>query len=184
VADFPDIFARPQRIILTTTGWSQPVGNAALATRTNSPGSGAWPAAKRAIFVPVIVEVQMTINQLAVLNGATISGNVDLGIYSYPGSGTAASRLVSIGATAQAGESKPQVFNIADTALKPGLYYFAMVATSATAAIIRSTAEAKLLQVCGVQQQAGLESLPETATFSNPGSSYAPMIAGIGAPTF
>jgi hypothetical protein len=62
---------------------------------------------------------------MLVLNGATASGNMDVGIYDYAGT-----RLVSSGSTAQSGTSAFQDFDITDTLLGPGIFYLAPPTTT------------------------------------------------------
>lgn len=98
-------------------------------------GSGAlnplisWGLANRALLLPVSITDTITVRVMAWQNGATISGNVDIGIYD-----DAFNRLASLGgATPQAGPSAVQVGDIPDTTLAPGNYYFAMACDNSAA---------------------------------------------------
>ena len=183
MAEWPRTLNRPQHTALCAWSGSQPAGEQGMLTRS-ALAAAAWPAANRALYVPLIVETPMTIFQLAMYNGA-VAGEVDIGLYSYPGTGTAATRLVSAGKTAMAGASQPQVFNVADTAITPGVYFLGFVcSTVTTATFFRSVPALAQLQLAGVQQQAlGETVLPATATFANPASQVLPAIMGIGVAT-
>lgn len=133
--------------------------------------SAVWPAANRAIYVPFIVNKQVTAFQIAFQVG-TQSGNLDVGIYNEQGV-----RLVSSGSTAVAAPGL-QAVNITDTTLTPALYFMAMCVDNVTAAFMRfSGISAIWLQAFGVQQQAvGVVTLPDPATFANPASAYVPQM--------
>jgi hypothetical protein len=93
---------------------------------------------------------------------ATVAGNVDVGIYSEAGT-----RLVNSGSTAQAGTSTIQKVGIADTAIGPGTYYFALTNSTTTATFSGSTASSQLAPASYCQAETtGAFGLPATATFS------------------
>lgn len=133
-------------------------------------GSSTWPAANRIIYVPFYVGQDVLAQQMDCYNGTVVAGNIDLGIYTWGGT-----RLVSLGATAQAGTSVPQVANITDTALSMGWYYMGLSCTSTTSTFFRTAGSNLMLQAHGVRQEAGAGSLPSTATFANPASAYLPV---------
>lgn len=127
-----------------------------------SPGSGAWSAANRALYYPFYVNQIFNAAQMFVYNGATISGNLDVGIYDLYGN-----RLVSSGSTAQSGASVLQVFNITDTLLAPGDYYFALAFNNTTATIqLNLMTSASLSKTMGILQQESAFPLPATATMA------------------
>jgi hypothetical protein len=70
-------------------------------------------------------------------------------------------------ATAQAGTSAIQLFNITDTTLQPGTYFMALSASSTSTTFSGSSAwttpQQKLL---GIYEQASAGTLPATATFA------------------
>jgi hypothetical protein len=118
--------------------------------------------ASRAHYIPFIVRDRCTVYGSLWLNGSTISGNLDVGIYDYT-----AVRLVSLGATAQAGASAVQYGNLADTTLDPGYYWMAFVADNATATFsVCSWTAARPLDFMGIKIQASAYVLPSTATFA------------------
>lgn len=146
------------------TPWSMPGGlreqmeTGSLAAVT----SAAWPTASLAIFYPFILEEPERAFQMSTENGATVSGNVDVGIYNEAGT-----RLVSIGGVAQAGVSTIQLHDIADTALAPGLYYQAVVLDNTTGTFSRNgSVGASTGRIAGLQQMAAAYPLPATATFA------------------
>jgi hypothetical protein len=60
-------------------------------------------------------------------NGTAVSGNIDVGIYiPDENNPVTVTRLVSGGGKAQAGTSAKQSYDITDTVLGRGTYYFAM----------------------------------------------------------
>lgn len=136
------------------------------------PATAAWPSASRAIFLPLEIQESITVAYAGVNNGGTVSGNFDVGIYSFAGS-----LLVSSGSTAQAGTSDVQNVNLADTLLTPGVYYLALVLDNTTGTVIRwNSLSTQWLTVAGVQEMASAFPLPSTATFANPSSAYLPSL--------
>jgi hypothetical protein len=95
--------------------------------------SATWPTANRGIFTYFAIQTPVTITQLFCYNGATVSGNVDMGIYDAGGR-----RIVSIGSTAQAGVNQLQLFDITDTTLFPDLYLLALSCDNTTATFFRT----------------------------------------------
>jgi hypothetical protein len=169
--DFPVGLYAPPGAVLTTTGMCGLAGLNDGGFRADIAGNvAAFPAANRVIYCPVMVEVPVTVYQLGWGNGA-LNGTAEAGIYTEGGT-----RLVTTTATATSGASSPQFVNIADTALVPGIYYLAMVAsTVTTATYARSSINVAYLRMCGVRQEASA-SLPSTATFATAASSYMPFI--------
>jgi hypothetical protein len=138
--------------------------------------AGTWPVANLAIGCPVQLLTAVTIYQLAWLNGATVSGNVDIGIYNEAGT-----RLVSSGSTAQAGVSQSQAANTTDLALVPDTYFLVMSCDNVTATFGRYTGSFVLSRACGVIQQTAAFPLPATLAtpFTAIGQAFVPAIAAI-----
>lgn len=132
-----------------------------------------WAAANQAFYLPFTIETACTVAQMITWNGTAVSGNVDVGIYSWGGT-----RLVSSGSTAQAGTSTLQVFDIANTALDPGDYYMAMAMDNVTGQIFRLSVSQYHGLAYNIKIQASAFPLPATATFANPTAAYAPVIFG------
>ena len=136
--------------------------------KTGATTSTAWTTANRAVFIPFYVEMPTTVYQIAVENGGTLGGNLDVGVYDVTGV-----RLVSSGTTAQAGISVIQKLNVTDTLLNPGTYFMAMSTDSTTATYIGTGAwsgAGEWWRSFGVQEQLTAFVLPATATFANPAS--------------
>lgn len=138
----------------------------------SSETSGAWPAANRAILIPVEIAVPRLVKQLAWLNGATASGNVDVGIYDLAGN-----RIVSGGGVAQTGTQTLQVSNIADTLLLPGVYFMALAMDGTTGTARRiNTISSTWLTVGGIRQASTAYPLPSTVTLAAPASAFVPLV--------
>lgn len=134
------------------------VSNAGIASATCT--------ANLACYVPFSLVEKRTALKMWVYNGATASGNIDVGIYRADGT-----KLVTMGPTAQSGTSDLQVLDITDTDLPPGeQLYMAFAASAGTTTVFRMTGSAQTSQIaaCGVMEQSGLSSgtLPATATFA------------------
>lgn len=136
-------------------------------------GSGTWPSANLAIYIPVIVYQRVVITKLSVSNGSTASGNFDVGVY------TAAGTLaVSKGSTAQTGTSTEQFVDVTDTQIGPGLYYLAAAMDGTTGTTTRIAPAAPICAAMGILTEAlGSVTLPTTATWAvNQTLTYVPML--------
>lgn len=135
-------------------------------------GSSTWPSDDLAFFYPFVVYSPITIARMFWLNGATSSGNLDVGIYDEYGN-----LLVSSGSTAQGTVSVIQDVDITDTFLQAGLYYMAMVFDNTTATIYRHAPGASVAGGAGALQMASAFPLPSTATFAVMATGFVPLFA-------
>jgi len=133
--------------------------------------AAAWPSANRAVAVAFYLDQPATIVKASWINGGTVNGNVDVGVYDEQ-----FHRLVSSGSTAQSGASVVQTVDIADTLLKPGTYFMALVSSSATATFDRSSIDLVLTRCHAHVQMATALPLPSTFVPAAPASSYVPTI--------
>jgi hypothetical protein len=130
-------------------------------TQTSTLFSSAWPTAALAMFYPTLIEQPLVVTQMTHVNGGTLAGNVDVGVYDRFGN-----LLVSKGGVAQAGASTIQAHDLTDTLLAPGFYYRAIVFSLATATVERASPAALLLRAVGVKEMASAYPLPAVATLS------------------
>lgn len=137
------------------------IGSEMAAAAIAAPASAAWQTANAAIYVPFFLEELFTVTQMFTYNGAAVSGNIDVGLYTEGGT-----RIVSAGTTAQSGTAALQVYNTTDVALVPGRYYMAVALDNATGELFQSTASVPLLRMFGVAREAAAFVLPATATFA------------------
>lgn len=121
------------------------------------PGTSAWPAANRALYVPFTVTDQTWVRRLWTMSG-NATGNVDLGIY-----GADWTRLVSTGSQAQGATNTVNFYSVTAICLPPGRYYLAEAYASTTATPYRVSATAYAIMQ-GVYQEANALPLPATAT--------------------
>lgn len=137
---------------------------AARAVLALGAGAGAgWPAANLAIYVPLQLPFWYPVKRVFWVNGSTITGNYDLGIYSKGGN-----RMASTGSTAMTPASDLQYANL-DILLSPGAYYIALLNDGTTNRAFGGTAiTANAGRIGGLKEQAvGAATLPATATFAN-----------------
>jgi hypothetical protein len=173
--DFPIAGWPVNSVVTTLSPWCVGVELAAVAAA--APASTAWPSANRAILTPMRLPEIVTVTKLYWYNGATVSGNVDCGIY------TADGRLVvSTGSTAQAGTSAGQEVNITDTQIGPGIYYLALALSSATGTIFRTAPTLAFLKAMGLLQIASAVPLPASATLAAMATAYVPVVGAVIAP--
>jgi hypothetical protein len=140
--------------------------------------SNVWPSANRAIYVPIYFDRPMLITKLFVQNGATSTGNLDVGIYDSTGASNApGARLASSGSTAQGTVSTVQEFDITDLQVGRGVYYAAMAGSSGTATYWSQTFNVvTYMGMLGCLQEATALPLPATATAVACTTAYLPMI--------
>lgn len=131
--------------------------------------SAVWPSANLAMFFPFVITRRRNYVRAMVANGATVAGNVDIGIYALDGT-----RLFSTGSTAQAGTSQAQTITV-DWTLDPGIYHLALALSSATATVIRSSPDLQDLRLGGAKQMASAMPLPASATFANFANGFFPL---------
>lgn len=123
----------------------------------------AWPTANLAIYVPVRIIRPTLIRKFWNAQGATGTGNFDMGIYTAAGS-----RVVATGTTAKVAAVAEKIVDVTDTGIVPGLYYLAMVddTNTDTYLAIISTTAAPIPAAMGVLTEAlASASLPSTATW-------------------
>ena len=133
-----------------------------------------WTTANKAIYIPLRLSKPYPVRLLWWANGATISGNVDLGVFASD----ASTKILSTGAVAQAGASVVQSVVPSPNPfwLPPGQYYLGLSSSSATATFqIATTTLAQQIQF-GMAEQLTAHPLPATATFVRPTSQKLPLV--------
>lgn len=161
----------PMPPLVGTDSWHC-LGTQLAAAGAATPASATYPAANRAIYIPLVVTKDITVVKLWCVNGGVTSGNIDMGIYN-----SAFARQVSIGSTAQAGAGAIQEFDIADTALSAGLYYIGIAMDNTTGTLYRYTSAIGgfHFQAYGLAQEASAFALPATATPADFATAYIPL---------
>lgn len=156
---------------ITTWDADRGLGTEFTCIPTGAPGSSTWPSANLAIASPIYIDTFGTVLKLFAANGATASGNADIGLYDE-----SFNRVVSSGVVAQAGTSTIQVFDTTDVAVRPGRYYLAYSMSAATGTLIRVSPGTGYLRALGLVQMAAAHALPATITPASIASSYAPLL--------
>lgn len=169
VGVFPPPAAPDKLVISPFSACSLGVELAAFATA--APASATWPTTNKAFYYPFTISQGLTVTKMWAINGAAVSGNVDIGIYNAAGA-----RLVSKGSTAQSGTNAMQVFDVTDTVLGPGLYFLALNMDNTTGTFILSIVAGFADLAMGWYTQAvGAVTLPATATFASSTSGIVPL---------
>lgn len=136
---------------------------------TTTPGSSAWPSANRIYYVPVRIPEAFTVLRVWWLNGSSVTGNVDVGLYNSAGT-----RLWQLGSTAQSGTNVVQFADIGDQAHAAGLYYMAMQHSS-NGNVFRVAPGVVFEIALGIMEEsAGGFALPATATFAKAAGNWVP----------
>lgn len=134
--------------------------------------SGAWPAVSFILYYPFFIRSPKTYVVAFWMNGAAVSGDLDMGLYNADGT----TKLFSLGSTAQAGVNAVQQATVSWGPLDPGRYYWAMVADNTTATFHRVGPSTTHMRCAGVRQQASTFPLPASATFAAPTATFMPAI--------
>lgn len=134
--------------------------------------SQAFATGSFAVYQPVEIFEPVTIFKMATTNGATVAGNIDLGIYNSSGV-----KLVSSGSVIHSGTAGIQVVDIADTELLPGLYYMALAFSNITGTFAVFSEDAGIIRSSGVFQQGNAFPLPDIASFSAYNVAFVPIIS-------
>ena len=150
----------PMPPIVSADSWHG-LGTQIAAAGLAAPVSAVVNAADRAIYIPMLVTEDITVTKLWCYNGATVSGNVNMALYTSAFAQVANSE---IGSTAQAGTNAIQEFDITNVALAAGLYYVALVINNGTGTFFRYLSTAAHNKAWGMLQEAAVFDLPATAT--------------------
>lgn len=143
--------------------WNTSVYNQAALTITVPTSTQITSSANLAIYFPVIVEAPLLVRKIWTHNGTSVSGNIDLGIYTAGGA-----KLYSTGSTAQSGTSAVQSVTLGTPFfLVPDLYYLAIAADNTTATVFGTPHSNEDLRRMGLFTQATAFPLPATATFAS-----------------
>lgn len=144
-------------------------------TELNTNTSNAWPSGSLAIFVPFYLTTPMKVATIWWLNGATVSGNVDAGIYDASGN-----RIYSVGSIAQSGTQNFQVNTVpVSLILGPGVYYLALVCDNTTATIrseFNTFVTGSYAKMLGMAQATVAFPLPKSPTLISIGQDYTPSV--------
>jgi hypothetical protein len=151
MGDFPADYPRPVGQLITTLDMGAPLGACIEYITT----------ANRAIYIPVRIPAPFYAHKMFIYNGATVSGNIDMGIYDRDGN-----KIASLGTTAQGTASTIQEFDMTDILLAPGIYYLAVALDNATGKILCADSVGVLLRSLGRVVQETAFPLPATATFA------------------
>jgi len=162
--------AGPPDLFMIAAHGRASMGEVAIAIGGSTCSSTAWPSASRAVFIPFTISERHTYLRACLANGATLSGNFDIGVYSMAGT-----RLFSTGTTAQAGSASLMRVVTINWTLDPGNYYLALVVDNTTATVIATPPSASNLRSNGCKQMAAAFVLPSTATFAAYASGFLPV---------
>ena len=162
MADFPVAGAPPPPIISPHSELALGVEYAALAA--TAPSSVAWGTVNLIRLYPFRLPEPVLVRKLWIYKGATVTGSVDVGIYTEDGT-----RLASVGPTAvSAGTNALQEFDITDVQLGRGRYYMAAAMSLTTTTMFANALAVNLAKAIGWAEggTAGSTTLPATVTLA------------------
>ena len=145
----------------TALGWF----NQRPVTTPGSAASGTWPTANLAFIIPFRIWAPYAVQTLFWTNGATASGNLDVGIFSSDGT-----LLFNSGSKAQSGTGVTQTTAVSPAQmLNPGNYFMSLVASATTTTVeLVAALVTQSLEMAGCAQMATAVPLPATLTFASP----------------
>lgn len=137
-----------------------------------SEASATWSTTKFAMYCPIMAQAPMSITAFFVVNGASTSGNFEIGLYAADGT-----KLSSTGSTAQSGTNTYQSVSVTPFNIGAGLYFLAVTFDNTTATVRSEAVGAQLLRSLGFLEQdlSGSWALPATATFAAASMSVVPL---------
>jgi hypothetical protein len=164
-----------------------PIPDTLFVTGTVSVVSTVWPTANAALWIPVLVRKAFLVEGFMWYNGATVSGNIDVGIYTGE-----LAKITSLGSTAQSGTNAAQAPTVTPVWLDPGVYNLAVAMDNGTgtlrAAALSSNAGGAIGRLAGMGSMASAFPLPSTLTYATPAtnslSTLAPAVCLAGNPVF
>jgi hypothetical protein len=121
--------------------------------------------------MPLRLTAPFHLHKLFIYNGVTVSGNVDVGLYTIDGA-----RLVSSGSVAQSPVSSIQEFGSWNILLPPAIYYFAMVMDNNVGYTLKLGSATSRSRAIGCLEQAATFPLPATATFAVGTGAFYPLV--------
>lgn len=125
-----------------------------------APVSAVWPTSNRAFYSPIYIDRPGIVTKFWLLNGASVAGNVDIGLYRSD-----YTLISSKGSTAQAGTNVIQEFDVTDFAVTQGVYFLGVVLSNTGGAVVRVNQNALgFLSAAGMTEQTSAFPLPSTAT--------------------
>lgn len=145
---------------LSNTEMWRSLGNVALLT------AATWSANNLGIYTPIYSPQRTSLVAMGILNGAAVSGNVDLGIYAADAEGKPGARLWHSTSTPHAGTTVFQRITIAGGLEVGGLFYLAASFDNTTAQVGRLAAIAAGSGFCqgAIFTEAAAFPLPVNAT--------------------
>lgn len=170
MSDWPDIGVPPLGITSYDRFFNVGRRARALNLGISNPASATWPGANITLYMEFQIPWPYPIKRVFLANGATVSGNFDIGILTKNGDS-----IQTLGTTAQSGTNVVQYANFS-LLLDPGSYFLALGMSSATATVFgSSTVTSALGQAMGVKQQATYPVPTSAATFASYASSNYPV---------
>lgn len=145
----------PDRFATSTICPESEVANILISHNVGAGASAVWPTANTVLFFPFTVtgnadEAPRAYSGVIVMNGAAVSGNIQVGIYDALGN-----KIAATASTAQAGTTAPQRINFATPVqLIPGRYYLAVGLDNGVGALVRWAPTAQVARGAGVRSLA------------------------------
>lgn len=135
-----------------------------------------WFSANGAIYIPLNLPNTVLLSHFLVMNGASISGNLDLGLYNVQ-----RQRIVSSGSVAQTGTNALQTISVPPVLIMPGFYWMALAVDNTSAILwgwntVVFDSNAIEARMWGIWKQESAFPLPQIATFANLTTRTAPYV--------
>lgn len=122
-----------------------------------APTSAAWPAANLGLAVSIEVPRPVVVTHGFVMNGASVTGNVDISIYD-----ASFAELASTGATGHTGNNALQTIALSYTLQAATPYYMAISFSSGSTTVYRQAVSSQILRMAGCFEMTSAHPLPST----------------------
>jgi hypothetical protein len=167
----PHFHFEPPTPTVTITPWDL-LHSLGVQVGQTSPNSQVWGGIGRAVYLPFVLWRPATAYTMFWVNGTTLSGNVDAGIYDRTGL-----KLASIGSTTQAGASDMQEVAFASPVnLGAGYFFMALALDNNVGHIFRRGLGSPEHMAAGGYQENSAFPLPNQATLNSVSSSLVPLM--------
>ena len=134
--------------------------------------SSSWPLADRIIYCRLFIPEDFTVLRVWWTNAGTVTGNVNVGLYTIAGT-----KLWELGSTAASGTNQIQYADMADQAHSAGEYFLAIQKSTTGSLYAKTTVGLNVVGMNGAlrTEDAASFALPATATFAMPASAWTPL---------
>lgn len=155
--------------MVTITPWSAEAFGSRMPTLATNLTATAWPTTNKSIFYPFFTEEPVTFATLFLYTGATVTNNVDVGIFDITGK-----KIISTG-TKAASASTLNLWTVASTTIGVGTFYFGVACAGTATTMFGYAGTNQFLRYHGCLEMASNFVLGD-ATFAQTSATFIPLV--------